>query len=93
MQHQLYDKTSHCLVIYIPSILSSCKVPDVEETALLPVTTGEFDEPMLLPLTLPLSPSLPESLPVPPPSFPPAEAILLVVVILTGTLKYEPFTV
>ena len=75
----------YCKVIleYIPSILSSCKVPEVEETAL----PGELEEAILLPLTLPLPVSLPESLPVPPPSFPPAEAILLVVVILTGTLN------
>ena len=79
----------------LPSMLSSCIVPVVEVHALLPVTTGELEDPMLLPL--PRSRSLPESLPidvppvVPPPSVPPAEAILLVVVILTGTLKYKVF--
>ena len=74
-------------------MLSSCIVPVVDVQALLPVTIGELEDPILLPL--PRSRSLPESLPidvppvVAPPSFPPAEAILLVVVILTGTLKYR----
>ena len=72
-------------------MLSSCNVPVADADACWPPgTIGELDDAMLLPPELPLSRSVPEGVAVdPPPSFPPAEAILLVVVILTGTLNYE----
>ena len=72
-------------------MLSSCNVPVADADACWPPgTIGELDDAMLLPPELPLSRSVPEGVAVdPPPSFLPAEAILLVVVILTGTLNYE----